>query len=104
MAAMGPVAVSPSLLAAPPQMSTAELAKRGEIGAAAKDFEASFLSIMLQQMFTGVDVSEPFGGGPGEQMFRSFLTEAIAKQTVKAGGIGVADAVNREMLKIQGLE
>ena len=36
-------------------------------------------------------------------MFRSFLTDALAKQTVKAGGIGLADTVQREMLKLQGL-
>ncbi len=36
-------------------------------------------------------------------MFRSFLTEAIAKQVAKGGGVGVADTVQREMLKLQGL-
>jgi Rod binding domain-containing protein len=37
-------------------------------------------------------------------MFKSFLTDAMAKQITKAGGIGVADAVSREMLKMQGLK
>jgi Rod binding domain-containing protein len=103
---LSPVSVSPPLLAsgATGVMSAAELAKRGQIKQTAQNFEASFLSIMTQQMFEGVDVSPPFGGGQGEEMFRSFLTDAFAKQAAKAGGIGIADEVGREMLKMQGLE
>ena len=59
---------------------------------------------MMQQMFTGVSTDGPFGGGPGEEMFRSVLTDAIAKQVSKAGGVGVAAAVEHEMLKLQGLK
>ena len=58
---------------------------------------------MLRQMFEGVDTAGPFGGGQGEAMFKSFLTDAMAKQMTKSGGIGVAAAVQREMLKMQGL-
>jgi flagellar protein FlgJ len=84
--------------------STAELASRKrQIKDTAQAFEASFLSSMLQPMFASLGAEEPFGGGQGEEMFRSFLTEAIAKKVAKAGGIGVADTVQREMLKLQGL-
>jgi Rod binding domain-containing protein len=58
---------------------------------------------MLQPMFASLNTEAPFGGGKGEEMFRSFLTEAIAKQVAKGGGVGVADTVQREMLKLQGL-
>lgn len=85
-------------------MSPAELAKRGKIKETAQDFEATFLSSMLQQMFKGVDVEKPFGGGQAEEMFRSFMTDAMAKQMAKSGGVGLADSVGREMLKLQGLE
>ena len=102
--ALSPAALSPQLLAGPATpASAADLAKRGQIAATAQKFEASFLSSMLQEMFDGVETSAPFGGGPGETMFRSFLTEAMAKQMVKSGGIGVAAQVQREMLKMQGL-
>jgi flagellar protein FlgJ len=105
MADMTAAAVSPALLAPPAgATSTAELAKRGEIKETAKKFEASFLSVMLQQMFEGVEQSAPFGGGPGEAMFKSFMSEAMAKQMANAGGIGLADSVGREMLKLQGLK
>lgn len=105
MASFSSAAVSPALLqaqAAPP--SAAELAKRADIRKAAQDFEASFLSIMLQPMFEGTDPQAPFGGGPGEQAFRSFMTDAFAKQMTKAGGVGLTDVVGKEMLKLQGLE
>lgn len=78
------------------------LAKRQQIAATAKDFETSFLSIMFGQMFANVGAGS-FGGGHGEQMFKSMLTEAMAEQTVKTGGIGVSTSVAREMLKLQGL-
>ena len=84
--------------------SAAELAKRGQIKQTAEKFESSFLSIMLQQMFEGAETSAPFGGGPGEQMFKSFLTEAMANKMVKTGGVGIAASVQREMLKMQGLQ
>ena len=38
---------------------------------------------------------------PYYQAWRSFLLDAMAKQTVKAGGIGLADTVMSEMLKMQ---
>jgi flagellar protein FlgJ len=96
--------VSPGLMAQTQPTSVAEMAKRKDIAATAQSFEASFLSIMLGQMFQGVEVEQPFGGGNGEAMFKSFLTDAIGKDMAKAGGVGVADAVGREMLKLQGLE
>jgi len=98
-------AVPPTDLLTPTAAPTAaELAKRGQIAQTAKKFEASFLSIMLQQMFEGTDTSAaPFGGGQGEQMFKSFMAEAMAKKMVQSGGVGLAASVQREMLKMQGL-
>jgi Rod binding domain-containing protein len=83
--------------------SAAELAKRGQIAKTAQKFESAFLSVMMQQMFEGTDTPSPFGGGPGEQMFKSFLTEAMANKMVANGGVGLAASVQREMLKMQGL-
>ena len=95
--------VSPTLLTPTAQPSAAELAKRGQIKETAKKFESSFLSVMLQQMFEGTDTPAPFGGGPGEAMFKSFLTQAMADKIAARGGVGVAASVQREMLKLQGL-
>jgi len=84
--------------------SAAELAKRGQISKTAQNFEASFLTSMLQTMFKSVDTSPPFSGGEGEDMWKSFLAEAMAKDMAKRGGIGVSRAVEHEMLKLQGLK
>jgi len=100
---MTDLAPSPQLLTAPAAVDAADLARRGKIRQTAQSFEASFLSAMLQPMFEGLEAEAPFGGGSGETLFRSFLTEAMAKQMVRSGGIGMTAAVEREMLKLQGL-
>jgi Rod binding domain-containing protein len=88
----------------PTVTSAAELAKRGQISKTAQSFEASFLTTVLQNMFKQVDSSPPFSGGEGEDMWKSFLAEAMAKDMAKHGGVGVSKAVEREMLKLQGLK
>jgi peptidoglycan hydrolase FlgJ len=93
-----PSIVAPA--AAPP--SPEEMQTRAKIAETAKLFEANIMSSLMQAMFEGVDAGT-FGGGHGEQQFKSMLVDAFAKQTVKAGGMGVADQVAREMLKMQGL-
>ena len=98
---IGSVSVSPDPLRSAPTAPTG--ATREKIAKTAKDFESSFLSVMLGQMFQGVGEGE-FSGGQGAQMFRSFLMDAMSKNITKAGGIGVADSVQREMLKLQGLD
>ncbi|MDZ4370326.1 MAG: rod-binding protein [Phenylobacterium sp.] len=98
---MSPALLSPALLAPNPTATAGDLAARGKAKDAAQKFEAQFLSIMFQQMFQGVQTDGPFGGGTGEEMFRSLMTDAMAQQTAKAGGIGIAETVQRELLKLQ---
>jgi len=95
--------ISPSLLASTAQATTASLAQSKAKDAGQK-FEAQFLSTMFQHMFQGLETDGPFGGGVGEEMFRSVMTEALGKQVVKSGGVGLADTVQREILKLQGLQ
>ncbi len=71
-----------------------------DIRATAQDFEAVFLAQMMEQMM-GETTQSSFGGGPGEQAFSSMLNEEYAKVIAKAGGIGLADALAREMLALQ---
>ena len=67
---------------------------------AAEDFEAVFLNSMFQQMFSGVGKG-PFSGGHGASIWRSFLTDEYSKSFVKAGGIGIANEVQRALLAQQ---
>jgi Rod binding domain-containing protein len=67
----------------------------------AEEFEAFFLARFIDAMQVGLKTDGPFGGGHGEEMFRGMLSDEYAKTVVRSGGIGIADAVEREMLRIQ---
>jgi Rod binding domain-containing protein len=77
--------------------------KSGAVGkerakAASQSFEAVFLNSMFEHMFAGIDGEGPFGGSGATKVWRSFLTDAYAKNFAKAGGIGIADQVYRSLL------
>lgn len=72
-----------------------------QIKAKAQEFEGVFIAQMLGQMFSGIPTDGPFGGGQGEQMFRSLMMDEYGKKLSSQGGIGLADAVTRELLKHQ---
>lgn len=68
---------------------------------AAEDFEAVFLSQMIQPMFEGIEAEEPFGGGSSEQTWRSMQIDEYGKALARNGGIGIADSVMQQLLKVQ---
>src|SRR4051812_4136739 len=68
---------------------------------AAKQFEAVFLSEMMSHMFEGVKTDPEFGGGQGEDVFKSLLTNEYGKQLANAGGIGIADQLQKAMIQLQ---
>ena len=68
---------------------------------AAEDFEAVFISQMLSPMFESLQDDGYFGGGPGEDIYRSMLVEQYGKSIARAGGFGLSDSVNREILRLQ---
>ena len=92
-------AVSPALLQTTPTAPSSANARR--MRETAEQFEASFLSQMLKPMFEGLDTNGLFGGGEAEATWRSFLIDAMAQQTVRAGGIGLASTVMAEMIRMQ---
>ncbi|AWM77657.1 rod-binding protein [Phenylobacterium parvum] len=86
-----------------PLTTPSDEVQRRRIAQAAQDFETSFLSVMIGQMFTGLQADGPFTGGAGEGAFRSFLSDAMARQITRSGGVGLTGPVQAEMLKLQGL-
>lgn len=68
---------------------------------AATDFEAQVLSILNQSMFAGIETDGYFGGGHGEEMFRSMLVEEYSSEMVKTGGLGLTDTIYRQILEMQ---
>ena len=71
---------------------------------AAEDFEAFFLAQMVGTMFSGVKTEGPFGGGFSETIYKSMLAEEYGKAMAQRGGIGIADSVQREILKLQEVD
>ena len=66
----------------------------------AEEFEAVFLAQVLQTMNQGIGGPGPFGDGDNEA-WSGMLQEEYGRLISKSGGIGVADALLREMLKMQ---
>jgi flagellar protein FlgJ len=69
--------------------------------AAAQDFEAFFVTHSFEDMFADMSSDPLFGGGEGEEMFKSLLLQEYGKQVAKAGGIGVSDMVQKQLLQLQ---
>lgn len=69
---------------------------------AAQDFEAMALGQLLAPMFETVKTSNgPFGGGSAEETWRPMMTQELAKQIGRNGGLGLAVPVYRQMLLMQ---
>ena len=85
------------------QSATIDKAKIAQARAdkAAQDFEAVYISEMLKPMIETVEVDENFGGGKGEEVFRGLLVQELGKSISKQGGLGLAEHVRAELLKIQ---
>jgi Rod binding domain-containing protein len=82
----------------------ADVKTREQAQAVAKQFERMFITQMLQPMFSGIETGGPFGGGQGEEVFRPMLLDQYADAVARGGGVGIADAVMKEILRMQGLE
>lgn len=82
----------------------AQLGSRERIHEAAQEFESVFLAQMLKPMFDTLGVDETFGGGEAEETWRGILVEKYADAMTKAGGIGLSEIVEREMLKLQEIK
>ncbi|MGK7868721.1 rod-binding protein [Falsiroseomonas sp. E2-1-a20] len=71
---------------------------------AARNFEAQALGALLQPMFQGLRTSGTFGGGAAEAQWRPMLVDAIAKDLSRIGGLGIGEAVLRELTRIAGAQ
>lgn len=67
----------------------------------AEEFEAVFIAQMMAPMFENLSTDGFFGGGHGENVFRTLLIDEYGKVMARAGGIGLADTVLKEMIKTQ---
>jgi flagellar protein FlgJ len=79
--------------AAPPRMREA-----------ARAFETQAFAALLKPAFATVDLGRtPFGGGAAESTWQPMLIDAFAQAATRSGhGLGLGDAILREMLRRQG--
>ncbi len=90
------IAAQSAPVSAPQKSATAAAAAK-----AAKEFEGVFIAQMLQPMFDSVPTDGPFGGGQGEQMFRSLMVDQYGQQIANSGGFGLSAAMTRALLQHQ---
>jgi peptidoglycan hydrolase FlgJ len=80
--------------------ATSAPAGHDPLRAAAEEFEAIFLAQLLSQI-------NPLPAGEGQESgldhgyFHDLFNDEMAKLISRSGGVGVADAVMKEMLKLQ---
>ena len=77
-------------------MASAQKGSTEEIRQTAEDFEAFFLSRMVETMFEGISTDGMFGG--------SLLINEYGKAMAKTGTVGVADYVMKSILEMQEVQ
>jgi len=68
---------------------------------AAQEFEAVFISEMMKPMFAGIKTDGTFGGGKGEEVFRSMLVQEYGKNIAQTRSLGIADHIKAAMIQMQ---
>lgn len=72
-----------------------------DVAKAAQQFAGMFMSQMFTHMFEGVGKDTMFGGGQGEEMFRSVLVDEYGKAAAKSGGLGITDKIMHALIAQQ---
>lgn len=70
---------------------------KDDLKKAAQEFESYFISYMLKVMRESLPKDSLFGGGKGEEIYRSFQDEELAKRMVESGGIGLTEIIMRDL-------
>lgn len=82
-------------LAATPNSTKAQVYEK------AKELEGTFLSVMIEPMFSKDGNSGVFGGGHGNDIYRSMMVQQYGQILSQSGGIGLADNIAKQMLALQ---
>jgi len=95
--------IQSAMMMAQPAPAKAPLASGNAVAdaKASKEYESVFISQFLGSMFSGISSDGPTGGGQGEEMFRSLMIDQYGKAIEQRGGFGLADAMQRQLLKHQ---
>ena len=68
----------------------------------AVELEGVFLNTLIKEMFSSIDTNEEsFGGGFAEETWRGMQAEQVANSLAGQGGIGLADQLMSDLLRLQ---
>ena len=97
----GGIAETASRTAAKSTQATGDAATK-KARKTADDFESMFLESSLDRMTQSEGTDGPLGeNGTGGGVYRSMLTKEYAGQIMKSGGVGIANQVFSEMMRMQ---
>jgi len=86
----------------PAAPSSLPAAQQQKLQKAAADFEAMAINQLLSPIFDTVDLSKSiFGGGEAEAAWKPMMVTAIAKQMSAQGGLGLAQPIMQQMIRMQ---
>ena len=94
-----PLPATAQTMPAMPARPPGEAQHRDAMRRAAADFEAVFLGQMLAGLTAGLAADGPLGGG--DDPFAAMLRDEYGKLISRRGGIGIADAVLRQLQRAQ---
>ncbi|PTW61782.1 rod binding protein [Breoghania corrubedonensis] len=77
------------------------VSKDSKVNKVSKEFESQFLHQMIDSMFETIEGGGTFGDSNASQIWRGMLSQQYANSIVDAGGIGIADSVQRELIAMQ---
>jgi peptidoglycan hydrolase FlgJ len=101
---ISPADLSASLQAASSKATPKPSAARGDGAGArktAEEFATFFFSQSLESVFSNMSADKLFGGGSGEEVYKSLLTQEYGKAMAHSAGAGLTDTVQREILRLQ---
>jgi flagellar protein FlgJ len=84
-----------------PIQTTLEPAQINRLKQQAEELEGVFLNLLTKEMFATVKSENGFGGGFGEETWRSMQAEQLANTMAQNGGLGIADQLLGDMIAMQ---
>lgn len=81
--------------------TTLEPAQFARLKQQAEELEGVFLNLLTKEMFATVKSENGFGGGFGEETWRSMQAEQLANTMAQNGGLGIADQLLGDMIAMQ---
>jgi Rod binding domain-containing protein len=81
--------------------STLSASQIGKVRQQAEELEGVFLNTLTKTMFESVKSDSGFGGGFGEETWRSMQSEQLAAAMAQNGGLGIADQMMSDLLSLQ---